>query len=1146
MKTLLRVISILLVACFCPFPFARTEAFKRHKRTGQSGLRALPVSAESSKQQGGQSSLRPPVPALVEASKEQAEGQSSLRLHPGALAGTSEPEAPQPIIESVLGRNVRVHVPANFESVKLEQITGASRQSWKTVGTKDVHRVDGIVEFQIPTAVSRDSLRVTGTVAAPRGSSFMDGPSIFLADPALARRNTSMVGATGAVTLAAGSASVTTNAVANTDTATRSVSESDIWRVVGDRLYFFNSLRGLQVLDITNPDAPALLGQLRAPGVGEDMYLLDSTHVALLTRATNFLKLGLIGASPVVDGGWNEGNVTIVDVSEGKPKVLAGMSYRGWLRESRLVGTALYVVSETYETYQYGLEVTSFDLSDPAHPVKRDTLFLGSWGGVIHATDRFLFVVRYPDYGDDWWHSIIEVVDISSPVGVLQKRGQIKTAGRVNDKFKMHLDGDTFTAVSAVPRVWIWNDPDAWNDPANVSRTMVETFSLANPDFPAALGSLELGVGETVRATRFDNQRLYVVTFFSMDPLWVVDLANPAAPALLGELQVPGFSNYIEPLGDRLVAVGWVDGKTAVSLFDVSDPANPVVLSQLPLGDGDYSWSEANWDEKAFSVLPGENLIMVPYSGYDPDSGYASRVQLIDLEQNALTKRGVIDHGFAARRTTVKGDRILAISEADLVTVDFADRDHPVVTSDVEIAWRVDRVLLSGDYLLQIGGAADYLGSQQTITVSKASDPDKVLARVDLDDATVAGATVRDGLLYVAQRTSEYNPIANPFTLSVFDLSSLPDVALLSSTVCDADLGWSGWNLTALWPRPGVVVWVRQQSNYWGWGFYGGGTIAILNSGTMSVSSATTSVSSATKSVSFSGPSNYYSWWNYSDDSFELVAFDVSVPSAPVLASKLNVRTGATGDWSDPFVAGGKLYVSSMALEDLPVTDPPPVDALAAADADPVDSPASPSRLYRHFLKTVDFADPATPVISEEVSIPGRIEGVSQDGGLLYTFGPRYAPDTTPTDARALHASGFDGVAAHFVAQLDIPDSESFALNGDTVLVTATTGAPDSPSYRLQTWLLSGGGDFLPAGEIETPGLRLIGALHGLLIASGDDVQHLYDVSVPATILDLGEFVAAGWNWYDRSLLQKSDGGAGRGLWEPSGSYGIDFIEFGN
>jgi hypothetical protein len=966
---------------------------------------------------------------------------------------------------------------------------------------------------------------------------FLTGPSVFLADP-LAEANgawnywgiypvggpimisfgvlsttsqTLTLAGTATALTATASTLTTTASASESSTETRSVTESDIWKVAGDRLYFFNSLRGLQILDIANPDDPAMLGQLRAPGVGEQMYLLDATHVALLTRATNYFHLNNSGAvlatsSPVM---WpvsqSEGTVTIVDVSAGKPKVLAALSYHGWLRETRLVGTVLYAVSESYESGHSGLEVTSFDLSDPEHPVKRDTLFLGAWGGVIHATDRFLFVVRY---GSDWrhWHSIIDVVDISSPLGTLVKRGQIETAGTVNDKFKMNLDGDTFTAVSAVPRTWA----DPWGiSPSSIpSSTKVETFSLANPDSPVTLGSLELGVGETVRATRFDGKRLYAVTFFSIDPLWVVDLTDPAQPTLLGELQIPGFSTYIEPLGDRLVGIGWVGHTTTVSLFDVSDPAHPVALSQLPLGDG-YTDSEANWDEKAFSVLPEDNLILVPYSGYDPASGYSLRVQLIDLERDALTKRGVIDHGFAARRTAVKGDRILAISATDLVSVNFADRDHPAVTADVELAWRVDRVLLAGDYLLQIGGSADYRIEQSNITVSKASDPEASLTIAGLDDANVVGATVRDGRLYVAQQKSSFRwwnssfrwyyrqyETEGPLVLSVFDLSNLPELPRLARTESDVSFG-SGWsrNLTAAWPRSDVLVWVNSEQN------------------------------------------QYYR--NFDSNWSELAVFNVTVPSAPVLTAKLNVRTGDSRDWSAPICAHGKLYLSSMAYDDLPPA--------STSTGDPV---AGLSRRFRQFVKTVDFSDPAAPLVSAEVNIPGRLKGVSRDGNLLYTHGPDYTAENIPTMQRALHASGFDGTLAYFVDQLNVPEGESFALDGDTVALTATTvapdAAPDATSHQIQTWLLSGSGEFMLAGSIETAHLTLSGALDGLLVSSAQSYgapTHLHDVTDPKLILDLGEFASANGMYFDPNFGTVT-GNSSRGLWSAAGAYGVDFVEF--
>jgi hypothetical protein len=64
----------------------------------------------------------------------------------------------------------------------------------------------------------------------------------------------------------------------------RAVAESDIWKIVGDTVYFFNQYRGLQFIDVSDPKSPALLGTFDLPAVGEQMYVLGSGHAALLAR----------------------------------------------------------------------------------------------------------------------------------------------------------------------------------------------------------------------------------------------------------------------------------------------------------------------------------------------------------------------------------------------------------------------------------------------------------------------------------------------------------------------------------------------------------------------------------------------------------------------------------------------------------------------------------------------------------------------------------------------------------------------------------------------------------------------------------------------------------------------------------------------
>jgi hypothetical protein len=115
----------------------------------------------------------------------------------------------------------------------------------------------------------------------------------------------------------------------------------------------------------------------------------------------------------------------------------------------------------------------------------------------------------------------------------------------------------------------------------------------------------------------------YVVTFRKIDPLFVIDLSDPRAPRVTGELEMPGYSAYLHPIGDgRLLGVGQrdtdVDGRadgTQVSLFDVSDPAHPRRLASLDLGDrGGVSGTESDprsftwWDSPRRAVLTLTNF----------------------------------------------------------------------------------------------------------------------------------------------------------------------------------------------------------------------------------------------------------------------------------------------------------------------------------------------------------------------------------------------------------------------------------------------------------------------------------------------------------------------------------------------------------
>jgi len=144
----------------------------------------------------------------------------------------------------------------------------------------------------------------------------------------------------------------------------------------------------------------------------------------------------------------------------------------------------------------------------------------------------------------------------------------------------------------------------------------------------------EMGKGERIFSVRFIGEAAYVVTFRQTDPLYVVDLSNPANPAVTGELKIPGYSAYLHPLGNgRLLGIGQdatEEGRTIgakVSLFDVSDPSDPREIDNFVLPD---SYTEAEWDHHAFLYWAPEQIMVMPLQSWQDDFAGAIVFKLDD------------------------------------------------------------------------------------------------------------------------------------------------------------------------------------------------------------------------------------------------------------------------------------------------------------------------------------------------------------------------------------------------------------------------------------------------------------------------------------------------------------------------------------
>ena len=159
----------------------------------------------------------------------------------------------------------------------------------------------------------------------------------------------------------------------------------------------------------------------------------------------------------------------------------------------------------------------------------------------------------------------------------------------------------------------------------------------------------DLGVDEQIMSVRWFDDLAIVVTFRQTDPLYAIDLSDPASPRLLGELKIPGFSEYLHPLGEhRLIGIGQdatLQGMTRgaqAALFDVTDLTNPRQIDVVRYDK--ETWAGAASDPRQFTWLPEQRVALTVVSqGWSGTTGWVS---VLSLDDGSMTNRMVeVEHG---------------------------------------------------------------------------------------------------------------------------------------------------------------------------------------------------------------------------------------------------------------------------------------------------------------------------------------------------------------------------------------------------------------------------------------------------------------------------------------------------------------------
>ncbi len=164
----------------------------------------------------------------------------------------------------------------------------------------------------------------------------------------------------------------------------------------------------------------------------------------------------------------------------------------------------------------------------------------------------------------------------------------------------------------------------------------------------------ELARGERIYSVRSVGNTAYVVTYRQVDPLFAIDFTDPKNLKKLGELKIPGFSEYMHPLeGGYLLTIGQdVDATTnrrlglSVQIFDVTNPVQPKQLHKLTYSGDQWGSSEAQYNHKAFTYFEDRKLLSFPYYSYSyGKGGTTSTAELLRIDiTSGIKKLGAVEH----------------------------------------------------------------------------------------------------------------------------------------------------------------------------------------------------------------------------------------------------------------------------------------------------------------------------------------------------------------------------------------------------------------------------------------------------------------------------------------------------------------------
>ena len=263
--------------------------------------------------------------------------------------------------------------------------------------------------------------------------------------------------------------------------------------------------------------------------------------------------------------------------------------------------------------------------------------FLGA-GEDVYSSNQNMYIAKQKNVYDADTHKSLgydtKILKFNLNNGKIKFKAEADVTGGINNQFSMDENNGYFRIATTVG-ISSW---DIDNDSSSNSLYILD-------ENLKEVGKVEgIAKGEKIYSVRYVGNKAYVVTFKTMDPLFVIDLSDVKKPKILGELKIPGYSTYLHPYDEtHLIGFGYdtkenssedgyVQNGLKMSMFDITNLNNPKEMFTVKIGENGTT-SPLTEDHKALLFSKEKNIIAFPVNSYK-NGKYVSKAQIYKIDLN--------------------------------------------------------------------------------------------------------------------------------------------------------------------------------------------------------------------------------------------------------------------------------------------------------------------------------------------------------------------------------------------------------------------------------------------------------------------------------------------------------------------------------